>query len=119
MTDIVEWLRAGASNEWNGELLTKAADEIERLRALVPDWQSVETAPTTGLSIVWDGRYMWMADEPEKYPTENDGRSAAYHGVTHWMRPPPPPAMEESADGLCRKYHAEAPTPADLPVAGE
>ena len=31
MTDIVEWLRNSTSAEWNGPMLNKAADEIERL----------------------------------------------------------------------------------------
>jgi hypothetical protein len=92
MTDIVEWLRNALSNEWNGEMLNKIADEIERLRALVPIWQSTEPPPSIDKVWVWNGRDVWVVEEPEKYPTDNDGKSAAYHGVTHWMLMPPPPA---------------------------
>jgi hypothetical protein len=37
MTDLVEWLRNSTSAEWNGPMLNKAADEIERLRAKLAD----------------------------------------------------------------------------------
>jgi hypothetical protein len=37
MTGIVEWLRKAPSNEWNGAMLNKAADEIERLRAALDE----------------------------------------------------------------------------------
>jgi hypothetical protein len=40
MTDIIEWLRKAPSNEWNGAVLNKAADEIERLRAALATAQA-------------------------------------------------------------------------------
>jgi len=38
MTDIVEWLRNSTSAEWNGPMLNKAADEIERRTAEHDDY---------------------------------------------------------------------------------
>jgi hypothetical protein len=32
MSDSVEWLRTASSNEWNGVMLNKIADEIEATR---------------------------------------------------------------------------------------
>jgi hypothetical protein len=48
MTDIVEWLRNSTSAEWNGPMLNKAADEIERLRRVLMEVECELNAATDG-----------------------------------------------------------------------
>lgn len=62
------------------KLLREAADEIERLRAAIPDgWQPIETAPTNGEAIlIANGNGVWAAKYKAVY-------QSGYKPESPWM----------------------------------
>lgn len=92
---------------WCVDIADEAADEIERLRALV-QWQSIETAPNdrphirglwvtdkkTG-SIAWEQCFGQVDDETGEFVTlDGDYTGWADGDWTHWLPLPEPPKEE-------------------------
>ena len=77
--------------------LPEALDEIERLRALVPVWRPIETAPKTGGPILVFVKYSNNVTSVSESYWDYRGHWNGYrmNKPTHWMPMPAPPEEEK------------------------
>lgn len=117
MTDVLERLKnyiPGENTDCIAERIAEAADEIERLRALLDAglWQPIETAPQDGSPILATGGGLAEAVDIVTYNEQvgawnatnytlddRDDEIDGYSRPTHWMPLPGPAYALPLKDG--------------------
>lgn len=80
------------------KLLYRGAQDIERLQALIPQWQPIETAPKDGTEVLVTNAQsgaasvvLWNDGDPMVGWMSLDGPIYDMYFFSHWMPLPEPP----------------------------